>query len=118
MLRLTLTLTLTLIAIVIVVVTAIVLVIVLVIAIVICEAVPDRQSYYLNSNINNFLFSVPKCNPLPFCTTFIPSPVVANLNKSGVANKAALGFLLAGALPILLAISNALSGLIATFFQS
>ena len=47
-------------------------------------------------------------NPLPFCTTFIPSPGAANLIKSGVAARAALGFLLAAALPILLAISNAL----------
>ena len=59
---------------------------------------------------------VAKYNPLPFCTTFIPSPVVANLIKSGVADKAALGFLLAAALPILLAISNTLTGLLATFF--
>ena len=60
---------------------------------------------------------MPKYNPLLFCTTFIPSPVVANLIKSGVADKAALGFLDAAALPILLAISNALTGLLATFFQ-
>ena len=55
-------------------------------------------------------------NPLLFYTTFIPSPVVANLIKSGVAARAALGFLDAAALPILLAISNALTGLLATFF--
>ena len=54
--------------------------------------------------------------PLPFCTTSIPSPVVAILIKSGVADKAALGFLDAAALPILLAFSNALTGLLATFF--
>ena len=59
---------------------------------------------------------MPKYNPLPFCTNFIPSPVVANLIKSGVADKAALGFLDAAALPMLLAISNALTGLLATFF--
>ena len=53
--------------------------------------------------------------PLLFCTTSIPSPVVAILIKSGVADKAVLGFLLAAALPILLAISNALTGLLATF---
>ena len=46
----------------------------------------------------------------------MPSPVVANLIKSGVADKAALGFLDAAALPLLLAISNALTGLLATFF--
>ena len=57
-------------------------------------------------------------NPLPFCTTFIPSPVVANLFKSGVAARAALGILDAAALPILLAISNALTGLLATFFPT
>ena len=34
-----------------------------------------------------------------------------------MADKAALGFLDAAALPILLAISNALTGLLATFFQ-
>ena len=66
----------------------------------------------------NYLFFVPKYKPLPFCTTFIPSPVVANLNKSGVADKAALGFLDAAAVPILLAISKAIIGLLATFFQS
>ena len=44
------------------------------------------------------------------------SSVIAILIKSGVADKAAIGFLLAAALPILLAISNALSGLLATFF--
>ena len=41
---------------------------------------------------------------------------MANLNKSGVAVKAALRFLVAAALPILLAISNALTGLLAIFF--
>ena len=46
----------------------------------------------------------------------MPLPVVANLIKSGVADKATLGFLDAAALPILLAISNALTGLLATFF--
>ena len=66
--------------------------------------------------IKELFFFVPKYNPLPFCTTFIPSPVVANLIKSGVAARAALGFLDAAALPILLAISNALTGLLATFF--
>ena len=45
----------------------------------------------------------------------MPSPV-ANLIKSWVADKAALGFLLAAALPILLSLSNALAGLLATFF--
>ena len=34
-----------------------------------------------------------------------------------MTDKAALGFLLAAALPILLASSNALTGLLATFFQ-
>ena len=62
----------------------------------------------------NYVFLVPKYNPLPFFVTFIPSPVVANSIKSGVAHKAALGFLLAAALSILLA--NALTGLLAFFF--
>ena len=63
-----------------------------------------------------YLFFVPKYNPLPLCTTFIPSPVFAYLIKSVVDDKAAQGFVLASALPILLAISNALIGLLATFF--
>ena len=59
-----------------------------------CQAVPVRQSYYLKSNIIKLsLFFVPKYNPLPFCTTLIPSPVVAKLIKSGVAARAALEFL-------------------------
>ena len=66
--------------------------------------------------IINYVFPVPKYNPLPFCTTLIPSPVIANLIKSGVADKSALKFLLAAALSILLAVSNALTGLLATFF--
>ena len=40
----------------------------------------------------------------------------ANLINSGVADKAALWFLFAAALPILLAISNALTGLLASCF--
>ena len=56
-------------------------------------------------------------NPHRFCNTFIPSPIVANLFKSGVVDKAALGFLLTAALHNLLAIFNALTGLLATFFQ-
>ena len=65
--------------------------------------------------ITKFFFK-PKYKPLPFCTTFISSSVFANYIKSGVADKAALGFLDAAALLILLAISNALTGLLATFF--
>ena len=71
---------------------------------------------YFNSNIFNYLFFVPECSPPHFGTTFIHSQLVANLNKSGVADKAAFGFLLADALPILLANSNALTVLLATFF--
>ena len=67
-------------------------------------------------SIINYIFFIPKYNPFPLCTTFIPLPLVANLIKSGVADKAALGFLLAAALPILRSISNALTGLLATFF--
>ena len=44
--------------------------------------------------------------------------MVANLIKSGVADRASLKFLLAAALPILLAISNALTGSLATFFPN
>ena len=33
--------------------------------------------------ITKLSFLVPKYKPLPFCTTFIPSPVFANLIKSG-----------------------------------
>ena len=66
--------------------------------------------------ITIYLFFVPKYKTPPFCTTFISSPVVANLIKSGLADKAALEFLDAAALPIILVISNALSGLLATFF--
>ena len=55
-------------------------------------------------------------NPLLFCTTLIPSPIVANLIKSSVAARAALGFLIAAALPFFLAISKALTQLLATFF--
>ena len=46
----------------------------------------------------------------------MPSPVIANLNNLNVADKAALGILIAAALSILLAISNAFTGLLATFF--
>ena len=49
---------------------------------------------------------------------FIPLSVVVSLIKLDVADKAALEFLLAAALPILLAVSNALTGLLATFFPS
>ena len=97
-----------------IIVIAIVLVIVTVI--VMCEAVPDKQSYVINSNITNHLLFVPKYNHLPFCITLIPSPVVANLIKSGVADKAALGFLLAVAFPILLAVSNALTELLGSYW--
>ena len=69
----------------------------------------------LEINLNQFFF-VPKYKLLIFCTTLIPPPEVANLIKSGVADKAALVFLLAAALPILLAIFIALTGLKATFF--
>ena len=46
----------------------------------------------------------------------MPSPVVANLIKSGVVARTALGFLLEAALPLLLVISNALTGFLATSF--
>ena len=66
--------------------------------------------------LTNYLFFVTKYKLLLFCATCIQSPVVANLNNSGVAEKAALGFLNAAALPILLAIFKALTGLLASFF--
>ena len=44
--------------------------------------------------------------------------IIKLLSLLSVADKAALGLLLAAALPILLAISNALTGLLATFFPS
>ena len=44
------------------------------------------------------------------------SPVFSNLIKLGVADKAALGFLLAAAFSILRAISKAVSGLLAFFY--
>ena len=50
----------------------------------------------------SYLFLVPQHNPLLFCTTLISSPLVVNLIKSCVAVKAALVFLVAAALPILL----------------
>ena len=59
-------------AIVIVKVIAIVIVIVIVVEIAIIKL------EYLNSNIIKNLFFKAKYNPLTFCTTFIPSPVVAN----------------------------------------
>ena len=62
------------------------------------------------------MFFVPKYKPLHFCNTFILSLVVVNLISSGVAARAALGFLVAFALPILLAFPKALTGLLPTFF--
>ena len=67
------------------------------------DEVPSAMQTPWYLELNN-LFFVPKHNPLSIFTTLIPSPVVANLIKSGVADKAAPGFLLAAA-----------AGLLATF---
>ena len=53
-----------------------------------------------------------------FGTTLIPSLLNANLIKSGLAAKAARVFLVLAAVPILLAISNALAAFLATFFPN
>ena len=52
----------------------------------------------------------PRHKPLPFCTTLMPSFVVANLTKLGADDKTFVGFLESIDLAAPLDISNALTG--------
>ena len=65
--------------------------------------------------INRFSFA-PRYKPLPLCTTFYPSPNVANWIKLAFVDNPLLGFPLFFDVPKLLPISNAFTGLLANVF--